>query len=181
MTTTSHGRAWPRHAPADSWSGWCWYSCREEGALRRAPTRRRGRRPSGELRIRVLDFGEIGGARPRVELVQHVEAPLVCVELADVRIRVVEAAKDNGFSRAGLLAGGLQLRIADGPILQTGDDSRPLDALDAVSTFLHHSARPDGDVRVVNHPLHLAPLRRPVQVVEVADFVGAVVGAVPGP
>ena len=88
--------------------------------------------------------------------------------------------KVDRAGRARLLTGGLQLAVTDGPVLDPRRDAGALDALHAVRALLHHPARPDGDVRVLHHLLHLALVLRPVEVVEVADLVGAVVRAVPG-
>src|SRR5262249_2271428 len=64
-------------------------------------------------------------------------------------ILVVQIAKDDGPGRAGALAGGYDVALAECPVFKLGLDLAGADALHAVSAFLHHAATADRDLRIV--------------------------------
>ena len=101
------------------------------------------------------------------------------MQLAHLRVRVVEIAEDDGFGGAGLLAGREHLAVADPAILQAGVDAGALDPLHAIGALLHDAARAHRHVRVEGHLLRVGVVRRVREEVEPADLVRAVVRAVP--
>src|SRR6185436_4840517 len=90
-----------------------------------------------------------------------------------------EISEDDRPVRTDLLTRGPDLSVPDAPPFLLRADPGLDDPLDAVGALLHHPALPDGDVRVVP----LLPLGRLVigvlEEVEAADFVRAVVLAIP--
>src|SRR6185436_6962414 len=138
-----------------------------------------GRR-SAQLRVRVLDLGQVGRPRPRVELADERVVPVLRLELRDRAARVVDVAEHDGLGGAHGLAGGLDLAVADGTSLVVGGDARLLDALHAVGALLHDPAAAHADVGVA---LQLQGGGVPVLVeeeVEAPHLVGAVVRAIAG-
>src|SRR5882672_1676806 len=77
------------------------------------------RRPR-QLRVRVLDLGQVGRARPRVELAQQRVVAVLGLQLRDRARGVVDVAEHDGLRRAHGLAGGLDLAVADRPALVVG-------------------------------------------------------------
>src|SRR5688572_15340247 len=70
-----------------------------------------------ELRVGVTHARQVCGARPGAELVQQVVAPVVLMPLGDPGLGVVQRAELDGPGGAGLLAGGDDLPVPDGPPL----------------------------------------------------------------
>src|SRR5262245_8796867 len=68
---------------------------------------------SGELRVGVLHVAEVAGARPRAELGQEAVVARLLLGLADAAAGVVDVAEHDRLGRARLLAGGLDLAVAD--------------------------------------------------------------------
>src|SRR6476661_9290010 len=94
---------------------------------------------------------------------------------------IAHVSEYDGVGRAGLGASGGELAVPDGPVLDPRLVLRAPDALDAEGALLHDAARPDGHVRVELQLERLWPGDLVVLVpVEIADLVGAVVGAVAG-
>src|SRR5258706_5933189 len=137
------------------------------------------RRP-GQLRVRVLDLGQVGRARARVQLTQQRVVAVLRLQLRDRAARVVDVAEHDGLRGAHGLAGGLDLAVADAAPFVVGGDARLLDALHAVRALLHDPAAAHAHVGVA---LQLDGRRVPVlieQEVEAPHLVGAVVRAVAG-
>src|SRR5207237_1378915 len=125
--------------------------------------------------IRVSQFREIRRARPRVEFTQHAEIERQLFESRDAAIRVTEIAEANRFGWAHLLASRADLAVADRLIPFLGGDARRADALEAIGAFFHHSAPPDGHVRIAHGFENRRPIVGVLEEIEPADFVGAVV------
>src|SRR5262245_1073706 len=105
-------------------------------------------------------------------------AAFLPLQLRHAAVRVVDVAEYDRLGRAGRLAGGLNLAVPHPAVLDFGRDLGAHDALEAERAFLHHAARTDGDFRVARE-LQAGRVPIPVkQVVEPANFPGAVVGAV---
>src|SRR6266568_7439593 len=136
---------------------------------------------TGHLGVGVADRGQVGGAGPGLQLGQE---PVVAGALLELRHRatgIVHVSEDDGFRRAGLLAGGLDLAFPDGPPLVPGVDAGSADPLHAVGALLHDPAAAHGHVGVAHH---LESGGGPVLVqeeVEAPHLVGAVVRAVARP
>src|SRR6188474_788024 len=75
-----------------------------------------GRGP-GQLGVRVLDLGQVGRARARVDLADERVVPVLRLQLRDGAAGVVDVAEHDGLRRADGLAGGLDLAVADGASL----------------------------------------------------------------
>src|SRR5262249_20094071 len=103
----------------------------------------------------------------------------VDVTLAVLVHAVVEVAEDDGPRRAGCLAGGLDLTVADQPVLFFGLDAAAGNPLHAVGTLLHDPAAADGDLGVAKQTQAALGVIGVSQEVEAAHLVGAVVRAVP--
>src|SRR3972149_7034617 len=99
---------------------------------------------------------------------------------------IVEVAEGHGVRRAALLAGGDDLAIAERRPAHPGIVLRPTNPLHAEGAFLHDALGAHRDVRIELPVERLGPGERLgarlllVEPVEVADLVGAVVGAVGG-
>src|ERR1019366_2028921 len=85
-----------------------------------------------ELRIWVDDAGRVRRARPEVQVRQHLVVALFRLVLRHGAVRIVDVAEGDRRGRAGLLAGGDNLAIADRAILLVRLDLRRFDALYAV-------------------------------------------------
>ena len=94
-----------------------------------------------DLGVGVTQLGQIGRARPGVQLGQQAVVARAGLGLGHRALVVVEVAEDDRPGRAGRLAGGHDLVAADGAILDLGGDPRGVDPLHAVRAFLHHPAR----------------------------------------
>ena len=102
------------------------------------------------------------------------------LQLRDAAVRIVQVAEHDRLGRAGLLAGGLDLAVADAAVLASRRRScARVDALHAVGALLHDAAAAHRDVGIAPQ---LEARRVPVlieQEVEAAHLVRAVVRAVP--
>ena len=74
-----------------------------------------------QLRVDVPDRREIRRPRPRVQLAEQRVVALLGLQLRDAARRIVQVAEDDRVGRAGLLARGLDLAVADraGPAFPT--------------------------------------------------------------
>src|SRR5215204_4733679 len=97
-----------------------------------------------QLRVHVADRGEIRGTRPRVELGEERVVAHLGLELRHAARFIVQVAEHDRLRRTGLLAGGLDLAIADAAALLFALDLRLVDPLHAVGALLHHAAAADG-------------------------------------
>ena len=91
---------------------------------------------------------------------------------------IVHVTKHDRLCRTRLLAGRLDLTVADGQSLAFGFDFALFDALHAHRTFFHHASTAHGDVRI-ECQIEQRVVVRIVEPVEAADFVGTVVRTVP--
>jgi len=111
--------------------------------------------------------------------------------------QVLQVAEVDGLRRAGLLARGLRVAVAELPSVETGVDLGRVQALDAVGALLHHTTAADGHLGVHHqglklaigvfnvagigiHPIADANLLVEVEVVETPHFERTVVGTVAG-
>src|SRR5438552_10222786 len=84
---------------------------------------------SRNLRVRVSNFCQIGGSRAGIQVRQQTIVAPLALELGHAAIGVVDIAENDGLRRTGLLAGRLDLAVADEPIFFFGIDFRLVDAL----------------------------------------------------
>src|SRR6266851_798378 len=170
---------WPRIAALTSADrGGCAGRSGGSGCSAMVLASRAGR--TGQLGVRVLDLGQVGGARARVQLAHQRVVAVLRLQPRDRAGRVVHVPEHDGLRRADGLAGGLDLPVADPAPFVVGGDARLLDALHAVRALLHDPPAAHAHVGV---PLQLEALRVPVlveQEVEAPHLVRAVVRAVPG-
>src|SRR5262245_7494348 len=109
---------------------------------------------------------------------------MIVLQLGDPAVLVGEVAEHDRLGRAGVLAGRRDLAVDEVAALVLGLDLLVLDALHAVRALLHHAAVADRHLGV-HHQLadpvaRLLELLVPVEEVEAADAVRAVVQAVAG-
>ena len=100
-----------------------------------------------ESRIRIAQFGQIGGARPRVQFAQHAVIERMRFEFRDAAVADRSMSPNTMASRGtSLLAGGADFAVADaaGP-RSSRRDAGGADALDAVGAFFHDAAPAHGD------------------------------------
>src|SRR5579872_7114310 len=74
------------------------------------------------LRIRVAQRGQIGGARARVQFRQQRVIQGFGFQLRDAALGIVDIPEDDGLGRADLLAGGPDLAIAHRAAFALGVD-----------------------------------------------------------
>src|SRR6186997_3301909 len=85
-----------------------------------------------EFGIRIPDRREVGGARLGVQLVEQDVAARARLLLRDRGVGLVEVAEHDGLGRTHLLAGGLDLAVADVAALVLRIDPGLVHALHAV-------------------------------------------------
>src|SRR5262245_42135416 len=130
-----------------------------------------------ESRLRpVHDSREIHDGRPGVEVLEHSVAPRAFSTLGDPAGRVLPVAELDRARGTGLSAGGDDVAVLQGPILEARLVLSAPDPLDAEGALLHHAPGPDRHVRI-ELPVErldegLLGEREPV---EIPNFVGAVV------
>src|SRR5204862_2822708 len=131
-------------------------------------------------------FGQVGDAGPGVQPGQHVIGARVVRQLAHARAGVVQVPEHDRLRRAALRARRqeLQLGVIEAPVAEARLVLLAADALHAERALLHHALLAHRDVRIeqqvqrLRPRLELATRLRVIEPVEVADLVGAVVGAV---
>src|SRR5579864_8507551 len=133
-----------------------------------------------QLRIRVPQTTQIGGAGPGIQLLKQAIVSRLGLELRHAALGIVDVSERDRLGGAGLHARRDNLAVGDAAIFLFGLDLGGVDALNAVGAFFHHAAAAHGDVGIAQavETLHI-PIRVQ-QEVEAADFVGAVIGTVAG-
>src|SRR5690606_10175251 len=140
-----------------------------------------------ELRMGVLDAGQVVHTRAVVELLQELIGPVHLLGGTHAALGVVQVAEDDGSGRAACLARGLDGAVGDGFLLVLAGYLDGLDALHAERALFHDATATHRHLGIEGHRLELGPrvLRRGVRgdadrfevvvsVVEATHLVGAV-------
>src|SRR5690606_20859639 len=93
-------------------------------------------RAAAEERARVAQPREVAQARPHAELFEELVAAGVALHARDTGVRVREVAEDDRVRRADLLAGGLDLAVADLAAFEAGEALGRADPLHAERALL---------------------------------------------
>src|ERR1039457_5041571 len=96
-----------------------------------------------QLGIGVAQFGQVGRARPRVELAQQGVVEWGGLGLVDLAAWIIEIAKNDGPGRAYRLACRGDVPVDQALTAVFGFDPRVGDALHAVRALFHHAAHAD--------------------------------------
>src|SRR5690606_5686208 len=119
--------------------------------------------------------------RANVQVLENVVAAVVALGLGHPARRILHVAEDDRAGGTGLGAGGHDVAIPQGAILQPRGVLRRADPLHAESALLHHAAGPHRHLGIELQVERLREGGLGVRVpVVVAHLVGAVIGAVAG-
>ena len=116
--------------------------------------------------------------RTRIHVGNHLVAALLGPQFRYPAVGIVHVAEDDRLGRAGLLARGHDLAVANVAVFLVGLDLGFLDALHAVAALLHHAARAHGHIGIAHQLQALGLVVGEEQEVEAPHLVGAVVRAV---
>src|SRR5690242_14563705 len=131
-----------------------------------------------DIRIRIAERSQVGGARARVQFCQQRIIQLFGLQLRDVAHRVVGVTENDSLCGADLLASRLNFAVAHFAAILLRIDFGFVDALHAVGALFHDAAATNRDVGIT---LQLEAGRGPIRVqekIESPHFVRAVVGTI---
>ena len=102
------------------------------------------------LRIWVTQRRQIARSRLGIQIREQSIVALLGFQLRNFAVRIVDIAKDDRLGRAHGLASGNDLAVAHFSSLELRLNLRPLNALHAVSAFLHDAAAAHRHIRIAH-------------------------------
>src|SRR5690606_32203003 len=127
----------------------------------------------------IGNAGEVGRAWLGVELAEQCVTPRVLLAPANLAAWIVDVAKNDCPSWAGLLTSRHHIAVANWPFVHSRRNTRCTDPLHTIGAFLDHASPACSDVRIMDLVRSLGRPLVIVEPIETPNFVGAVVRACP--